>query len=118
MADEPTPVPDPLSIVELEDLKGELEQMCPHLCGRIWYDKDQDPSVEQMRLGVRRNKYFLLYLTEGVLLREFCRKEIRWALHYRKNIVLVWKQQGAGVVASARHGRRSEWGRAGTFCCA
>ena len=40
---------------------------------RIWYDKDNDPSVEQMRLGVRANRCFLLFLTEDVLCRPFCR---------------------------------------------
>ena len=67
---------------------------------RIWYDKDNDPSPEAMRMGVRDSRYFLLYLTEGVLQRKFCRFEIHWALHYRKEIVLCWKQEGSGSVAS------------------
>ena len=32
--------------------------------------------------------------------REFCRKEIRWALAYQKTIVLLWKQEGSGAVQS------------------
>jgi hypothetical protein len=85
---------------DVMELKGELERACPQLRGSIWYDKDQDPSEEEMRRGVRANRYFLLYLTEGVLERAFCRKEIRWALLYRKQIVLLWKQEGRGAVAS------------------
>jgi hypothetical protein len=81
-------------------LKLELEDTIPELAGMIWYDKDEDPSVEGMRIGVRDNHYFVLYLTEGVLLREFCRKEIRWAMHYQKTIVLLWKQDGDGAVPS------------------
>lgn len=68
--------------------------------GRVWYDKDNDPSEKSMREGVRDSKYFLLYLTEGVLERPFCRKEIHWCLHYKKEIVLLWKQEGDGSVAS------------------
>ena len=57
-----------------------------------------------MRLGVRGSKYFLLYLTEDVLCRYFCRKEIRWALMYRKEIVLLWKQEGRGAVEGGKRG--------------
>ena len=41
-----------------------------------------------------------MYLTKGYLKRKFCRLEIRWAQMYRKEIVLVWKQEGPGAVAS------------------
>ena len=63
---------------DVMDLKGQLEARCPELRGSIWYDKDDEPSTEAMREGVRGHRYFLLYLTEGVLRRPFCRKEIRW----------------------------------------
>ena len=46
---------------------------------------------------MRDSKFFVLYLTEGVLSRPFCRKEIRWALQYKKEIVLLWKQEGDGT---------------------
>eukprot|EP01051_Picozoa_sp_SAG22_P004971 SAG22_NODE_283_length_13027_cov_25.568535_2_plen_531_part_00 len=96
-------------------LKGELERHCPllkqssssprmrasQMSGtKIWYDKDENPTEENMRLGVMSNKYFLLFLTKGVLLRPYCRKEIRWALGYGKKFVLVWVQDGDGAVAS------------------
>jgi hypothetical protein len=53
-----------------------------------------------MRLGVRNSRYFLLYLTEGVLERPFCRKEIRWCLMYKKEVILLWKLEGKGSIAS------------------
>ena len=84
---------------DLMQLKGELVRQYPQLDGKIWYDKDQaNPSVDGMREGVRDHEYFLAYLTDGYLLRPFCRKEIRWALHYRKKIVLLWKRAGNGNV--------------------
>ena len=73
---------------------------CSQAHGSWWCLLSADPSVEGMRLGVRDSEYFVLYLTEGVLSRPFCRKEIRWAMYYQKTIVLVWKQEGPGAVAS------------------
>ena len=90
---------------DVMDLKGQLEQQHASLRGQIWYDKDNDPSVEQMRLGVRANRFFLLFLTEDVLCRPFCRKEIRWALHYGKMVVLLWKQEGRGADTAGCHGQ-------------
>ncbi len=51
-----------------------------------------------MRSGVRDHEYFLAYLTRDYLVRPFCRKEIRWALLYRKKILLLWKRTGNGSV--------------------
>ena len=84
---------------DVMDLKGALVKAgIEH--AKIWYDKDNDPSERNMRLGVRNSRYFLLYLTEGVLERPFCRKEIRWCLMYKKEVVLLWKQDGPGSIAS------------------
>ena len=69
-----------------------IEKACPPLKGKLWLDKDQTPTTEQMRLGVKRCTYFVLYLSRGVLLRPFVRMEIRWAILYRKKIRLVWPQ--------------------------
>jgi hypothetical protein len=86
---------------DMMDLKVELERKCPNLRDeQIWYDKDQVPSEDEMRLGVRSRRFFLLYLTQDVLLRPYCRKEIRWALLYDKTTILLWKQEGTGAVAS------------------
>ncbi len=84
---------------DVMDLKGALVKAGIEK-ERIWYDKDNDPSERNMRLGVRNSRYFLLYLTEGVLERPFCRKEIRWCLMYKKDVVLLWKQEGPGSIAS------------------
>eukprot|EP01043_Picozoa_sp_COSAG02_P010681 COSAG02_NODE_380_length_23483_cov_8.034382_19_plen_406_part_00 len=51
-----------------------------------------------MRTGVKRNRYFIAYLTKDYLIRPFCRKEIRWALAYNKTIILLWKREGNGAV--------------------
>ena len=85
---------------DMMQLKGELEREYPQLVGNIWYDKDQqNPSAHGMRQGVRDHEYFLAYLTRDYLERQFCRKEIRWAMQYRKKIVLLWKRTGNGHVA-------------------
>ena len=48
------------------NLKSELESRYESLRDEhIWYDKDQSPSEQDMKRGVRRSKYFVLYLTEG-----------------------------------------------------
>jgi hypothetical protein len=83
---------------DVMELKGQLEREHPELVGKIWYDKDNNPSIEGMRNGVRDHRYFLAYLTRDYLMRPFCRKEIRWALMYRKTIVLLWKREGGGAV--------------------
>ena len=41
---------------------------------------------------------YFLYLAAEVLLRPFVRKEIYWAIHYKKKIVLVWQQDGDNTV--------------------
>jgi hypothetical protein len=41
------------------------------------FDKDEQPTEDAMRAGVKRCSHFLLFLTRGVLRRAFCRKEVR-----------------------------------------
>ena len=89
---------------DVMELKRQLGLEHPSLPD-IWYDKDQkNPSIAGMRDGVRRNRYFIAYLTEDYLLRPFCRIEIRWALAYKKEIILLWKREGNGSV-----GRFQDW---------
>ena len=42
-----------------------------------------------MTRGIRRHKTFLLFLTKGSLLREFCQYELRLAIRLQKQIVIV-----------------------------
>jgi hypothetical protein len=75
----------------------QLKEMSPSLQGedragnsKIWLDVDQLPSESEMQRGVKNKSCFLLFLTKGVLTRPFCQKEVRWALRYRKRLVLVY----------------------------
>ena len=55
-----------------------------------WLDMFEDDLTEQgMKRGVEESDVFVLILTANVLTREFCRKEIGWALAARKPILLV-----------------------------
>eukprot|EP01048_Picozoa_sp_COSAG05_P028482 COSAG05_NODE_8858_length_666_cov_1.440917_1_plen_221_part_11 len=69
-----------------------ISKACPSLKDKIWLDKNQTPTTEQIRLGIKRCTYFVLYLSRGVLKRPFVRMEIRFAIYYRKEIRLVWPQ--------------------------
>lgn len=43
----------------------------------VWLDQDErDKTVAGMEEGVARSQFFVLYLTEGVFSRYFCRLEI------------------------------------------
>ena len=55
----------------------------------FWIDTEQDPTEKGMLHGVRHCKNFLLYLTEGITESMWCQKEIRWAIEFKKNIILV-----------------------------
>jgi serine/threonine protein kinase len=79
-------------------LKQRMEKMCPPLKGKIWYDKDNTPTEEGMRLGIKACPIFVLFLSSDTLRRPFVRKEIRWAMYYRKKIVLVWEKEGHAAV--------------------
>ena len=55
-----------------------------------WLDMFEDDLTAQgMRAGVEQSDVFVLILTANVLTREFCRKEIGWALSPGKPILLV-----------------------------
>ncbi len=56
----------------------------------VWIDIDMnEPSKQEMTRGIRRHKTFLLFLTKGSLLREFCQYELRLAIRLQKQIVIV-----------------------------
>ena len=73
-----------------ERIEKELKQQGKRLTG-VWVDKKQKATVEGMHEGVRRSQHFILFLTKEVLTREFCLNEIRLALKYRKNVILVFQ---------------------------
>ena len=50
---------------------------------------EDDLTAQGMQRGVEDSDVFVLILTANVLTREFCRKEIGWALAARKPILLV-----------------------------
>merc|ERR1712023_41652 len=55
-----------------------------------WRDMDaEDLSEEGMKAGVRDSEVFLMFLTNSLLSRPFCLKEIGWALDFDKPIVIV-----------------------------
>ena len=63
-----------------------FEQMGVH----GWRDMNQDDLTEAgMRQGVRSSDIFILFLTNAVLSRPFCLKEIAWALEFEKPILVV-----------------------------
>jgi hypothetical protein len=75
-------------------LGGEIEKQLQGLGKRLtkpWIDKQQKATEEGMHEGVRLSRNFILYMTKGVLTRDFCLNEIRMALQYRKNVILVFQ---------------------------
>ncbi|KAG2484029.1 hypothetical protein HYH03_017119 [Edaphochlamys debaryana] len=68
-------------------LKALLESAAPGL--RCWLDKDEDATEAGMRRGVAGSKYYLLFLTQGVLTRPFVQLEAREALALQKPVILV-----------------------------
>ena len=62
-------------------------QGCGVLC---WLDMYQrDLTEDGMRQGVYDSDVFILVLTNSVLNRKFCQKEIGWAIEYKKPILIV-----------------------------
>ena len=68
----------------------------------VWLDRTQPANREGMYDGVRRSRALVALLTKDYLTRDWCIQELRWALHHRKNIVLVYvtDPRRAGVPGS------------------
>ncbi|CAE8653380.1 unnamed protein product [Polarella glacialis] len=66
----------------------------------FWLDVEQDPTEKGMRHGVKKSKDVLIYLTEGLIESKYCQMEMRWALEFKKNIILV-------IETDERHGKPS-----------
>ena len=56
---------------------------------RVWLDRNQVPTEENMKRGVAESAVFLLFLTRGVFSRPYCLTEIREALRLRKPVILL-----------------------------
>lgn len=69
----------------------------------------RDGLQETIRRGVQTCGAFLFFITDGILGSPWCLQELRWAVQYGKNIVIVREtdarrlaqQRGGGVVMSA-----------------
>ncbi len=73
-----------------ERIEKELKEQGKPLT-KSWVDKKQKATVEGMHEGVRLSQDFILFLSKEVLTRPFCLNEIRMALKYRKNVILVFQ---------------------------
>ena len=58
---------------------------------RVWIDKQERATLDGVYEGVRLSRNYILFLTKQVLTREFCLNEIRNALKYRKNVIIVFQ---------------------------
>ena len=60
------------------------------MSSQVWYDnRAEDLTKEGMRKGIEESAAFILFLSEGVLLRPFCQMEIRAAIALQKPVVLL-----------------------------
>jgi hypothetical protein len=73
-----------------------LSERCPG--ATFWLDTEQNPTAEGMRDGVKHCANFVLFCTEGATDSHWIQMEIRWALQYCKNIIIVTE-------TDERHGR-------------
>ena len=57
---------------------------------KVWYDnRASDLTKEGMLKGIEEAAAFILFLSEGVLLRPYCQMEIRHAVAHKKPIVMI-----------------------------
>jgi len=68
-------------------IKLQLELIHPEI--NIFLDVDDLNNIHGLEDNVNRSGNMLLLITEGVLERPFVQKEIRAAVKYKKNIILV-----------------------------
>ena len=72
---------------------GDVGTLCHTLMKlgvNCWRDMDAEDLTEAgMKAGVRDSEVFLMFLTNSLLSRPFCLKEIGWALDFDKPIVIV-----------------------------
>ena len=67
-----------------------LHQLLKSLGCHCWLDMEANNLTEAgMERGIQNSRVFLLFLSKDVLGREFCQKEMRWALKYKKAVQLI-----------------------------
>lgn len=64
----------------------------------FWIDVEKNPTASGMEEGVKECTDFILFCTEGITESQWCQMEMRWALEYQKNIIVVTETDD-------RHGR-------------
>eukprot|EP01045_Picozoa_sp_COSAG04_P027892 COSAG04_NODE_4189_length_2244_cov_22.203730_1_plen_434_part_00 len=81
-----------------QDQTGKLAMLLEQAGARVWYDMQaSDLTEEGMEQGLRNSRNALIFLSDGVMGREFCKKEMRWAKMYNCGLVGVHE-------ADNRHG--------------
>ena len=58
---------------------------------KCWHDMEKEPNAIEMKKGVRESACFLMFLSDGYMEREWCQKEITWALDMGKKFVIVYE---------------------------
>lgn len=59
----------------------------------IFLDVDDLNNIHDLEENIKKTKNILLLITEGVLERNFVIKELKTALEYNKNIILLWDKE-------------------------
>ena len=73
---------------------GTLFFMLSSLGMQCWRDMNQANITEAaMRQGVFDSSVFILFLTNSVLSRPFCLKEIGWAIQFQKPIIIIVEKE-------------------------
>ena len=69
---------------------------------------ENDVTEKGMKRGIRDSDVFLLFLTNSMLSRPFCLKEIRWALQMKKPIIIVVERENRFFPFDIERWRRDE----------
>jgi len=73
---------------------GTLYFLLQALGVNVWRDMNaKDLTEEGMKQGVKDSDVFVLILTNSVLSRTFCLKEIQWAIEFNKKIVIIVEKE-------------------------
>eukprot|EP01047_Picozoa_sp_COSAG01_P002218 COSAG01_NODE_58_length_30193_cov_12.302020_1_plen_1409_part_00 len=66
-----------------QDQCGKLALLLRARGAKVWYDMSAEDLTEQgMEQGVANSRNMLVFLSDGLMSRPFCRKEQRWAIQY------------------------------------